>query len=149
VGAPEINGEYEFVPNTSPLKWKSATGAEIEASRTEPNKLELWMGTDFKASIIVSHDGVDTTLKVDGKHGKVPTGVTATFKTPLTQPVADGPQRMPGTPTPRPAPVTNAPTPRIVTNPPAQRPVTSAPTQRPVTNPPAQRPVTSAPTQRP
>jgi hypothetical protein len=29
VGAPEINGEYEFVPNTSPLKWKSATGAEI------------------------------------------------------------------------------------------------------------------------
>jgi hypothetical protein len=82
-GAPELNGTYEAeVPHTIPLRWKSKSGAVIEASRTEPNKLELWMATDFKAAIVVSHSGGNTTLKVVG----TPPGVTATFVKPCASP---------------------------------------------------------------
>jgi hypothetical protein len=85
-GAPDsergLNGAYEAeVPYTTPLKWKSKSGAVIVPS-SDPDKLDLYMETDFKAAIFVSHAAGSTTLRVLDSGGSVMPGFTATFARP-------------------------------------------------------------------
>ena len=70
-GAPDsergLNGTFEAVaPYTTPLKWKSTStpGAVIEARRTESDKLDIYMGGDFKGAIEITHAGGTTTMRV-------------------------------------------------------------------------------------
>ena len=147
VGNPELNGAYEAVADATPLKWKSETGAEIvRADATEPNKLQLWMGSDIKAFIFVSHDGADTTLKVVNLDGGVDLGVTATFMKPPPQPVADSQTPQPilassgsGMPaaTAASTSIAGAPTLRTAQSPPAPPPQNGVSVLVPVPRPPA------------
>jgi len=93
-GAPDsergLNGTFEAeAPYTTPLRWKSTStpGAVIEARRTEPDKLDIYMGGDFKGAIEITHVGGNTTMRVVDVYP----GASASFgKDATEQPVAAG-----------------------------------------------------------
>ena len=91
-----LNGTFEAeTPYTTPLKWKSTstTGAVIEAPRAEPDRLDIYMGGDFKGAIEITHAGGNTTMRVLSPDGGVYPGASASFgkdatATATEQPVA-------------------------------------------------------------